>query len=303
MAMAMDTNKIKLITHNGSFHADDVFAAATLALLLEKKGESFEIFRTRDKDIIEKGDYVFDVGGIYDESINRFDHHQQGGAGKRENGIEYASFGLVWKRFGKELADSDKIVELIDRHIAVPIDASDNGFDLVESKYDALPYSIQHFFSSMRPTWRENNITNDEVFLKCIEIAKLALTREIIQAKDSMLAEEKVVSFYQNAKDKRIIVLDEDYPYQDILDDLPELLFIIYPRNNDNLWGIRAARKNKTTFKNRKDFPKTWAGLRDEEIQKVTGVSDAVFCHKALFLAVAKSKEGALKLAKLALLV
>ncbi len=42
-------------------------------------------------------------------------------------------------------------------------------------------------------------------------------------------------------------------------------------------------------------------GLRDEELQKITGVEDAVFCHKGLFLAVSKSKEGAVKLAELAL--
>ena len=40
----------------------------------------------------------------------------------------------------------------------------------------------------------------------------------------------------------------------------------------------------------------------DETLQKVTGVEDAVFCHKGLFLAVAKSKEGAIKLAELALM-
>ena len=60
-------------------------------------------------------------------------------------------------------------------------------------------------------------------------------------------------------------------------------------------------RKEKNSFKNRKDFPTIWAGLRDEKLQKVTGVSDSIFCHRGLFLAVAKSKEGAVKLAKLAL--
>jgi uncharacterized UPF0160 family protein len=60
-------------------------------------------------------------------------------------------------------------------------------------------------------------------------------------------------------------------------------------------------RKEKKSFINRKDLPFSWSGLRDEEFQKVTGVSDAVFCHRALFLAVAKSKEGAIKLAQLAL--
>src|SRR3989344_7176045 len=97
--------KKKLITHNVSFHADDIFAAAALSIYLESKGEEVEIVRTRDEEIIKTGDYVFDVGGIYDESANRFDHHQAEGAGKRENGlpaqagIEYSSLGLGWKKF------------------------------------------------------------------------------------------------------------------------------------------------------------------------------------------------------------
>ena len=78
----------KLVTHNGSFHSDDVFACAALILLLEKKGEKFKIIRTRDEEVIKKGDYVFDVGSVYDGAKNRFDHHQVGGAGKRSGGGE-----------------------------------------------------------------------------------------------------------------------------------------------------------------------------------------------------------------------
>ena len=51
-------------------------------------------------------------------------------------------------------------------------------------------------------------------------------------------------------------------------------------------------------FPSRKPFPKEWAGLSDEELQKVSGVNDAVFCHRGVFLCVAKSLEGAIELAK-----
>jgi uncharacterized UPF0160 family protein len=271
-------------------------------LLLEKKGESFEIIRTRDPEIIKNGDYVFDVGGIYDEKLNLFDHHQTSFKDKREDGILYSSFGLVWKKFGKELTGSEKIAKLVDGRLAAPVDAYDNGFDLVENKYDVSPYLIQHFFLSMRPTWMEKDITNDEMFLKCVEIAKVILTREIIQARDSVLAEESVILIYQNTQDKRIIVLDKSYPYEEILDNFSEPLFVVYPRTSDDFWGVKAARTDPKTFKNRKDFPANWAGLRDEELQKIAGVPDAVFCHRGLFMAVAKSKEGAIELAQKALL-
>lgn len=294
---------IKLVTHDGSFHSDDIFATAALFIMLGKKEENFEIIRTRDPEIINKGDYVFDVGGIYDEKTNRFDHHQKGGAGKRSNNIEYSSFGLIWKKFGKEISGSEKEAELVEKRLVAPIDADDNGFDLVENKYDISPYFIQHFFYSMRPTWSETDLSQDEMFFKCVKIAKEVLLREIIQARDSVLAEEKVVLIYQNTKDKRIIILDENYSYEDILTDFLEPLFVVYPRKSDNSWGMRAMRKSTKIFENRKNLPKSWAGLRDEELQKITGVKDAIFCHKALFMAVAKTKEGAVKLAELALSV
>ena len=301
---------IKLVTHDGSFHADDIFACATLSLMLEKKQEKFYIIRTRDQEIIDNSDYVFDVGGIYNEKLNRFDHHQKGGAGERPaspsqggEGIPYAAFGLVWKKFGEELCGSRKAAEIIDKKLVASIDAHDNGYDLVENKHEISPYSIQHFFYSMKPTWQEENVTDDEMFLKCVEIAKEVLLREIIQAKDGVLAEDLVVSIYKNTKDKRIIVLDKHYPFEYILNNFSEPLFVVCPsKDKRNKWGARAVREDPKTFKNRKNFPASWAGLRNEELVKVTGVPDAVFCHNNLFMAVAKSKEGAIKLAELALL-
>ena len=298
----------KLVTHNGSFHTDDIFAAATLEMYLEKQGESFEVIRTRDEEIIKNADYVFDVGGIYNAEENRFDHHQKGGAGGRAkgdggNGIEYASFGLVWKKFGAELCGSQKAADLIDQKLVAPIDAHDNGIDLVENKNAISPYFIQQAFLAMQPTWREEDTTDDEVFLKSVEIAKIILSREIIQAQDGVRAEEIVMSVYKNTQDKRIIILDKYYPFEYILQNFPEPLFVICPsRTIKDKWSAKAVREDPKTFKNRKDFPVSWAGLRDEEMAKVSGVPDAIFCHRALFLAVAKSKEGATKLAELALL-
>jgi uncharacterized UPF0160 family protein len=293
-------NKVnKLITHNGSFHADDIFACATLCLMLEKKGEEFEIIRTRDPEIIKTGDYVFDIGYIYDEKANRFDHHQTGGAGGRDE-IDYSSFGLVWKKFGKEICEDQKVADILDKKLVAPVDAFDNGIDLVLNKFKISPYLIQHLFFSMRPTWREENLSKDKMFLKSVEIAKIILGREIVQIQDALLADKSIISVYKNSKDKRIIVLDNKYPFQIVLNDFPEPLFVIFPRNTTSDWGIEAMRNDPKTFINRKDIPKTWAGLRDEELQKISGVPDAIFCHRGLFMAVAKSKEGAIKLAQIA---
>ncbi|MFU0784699.1 MAG: hypothetical protein ACFWT2_16660 [Thermoanaerobacterium thermosaccharolyticum] len=50
-----------------------------------------------------------------------------------------------------------------------------------------------------------------------------------------------------------------------------------------------------------KKLPKAWMGKRDKELQDITGVNDAVFCHTGRFIAAAESLEGIIKLAKLAI--
>lgn len=289
----------KLITHDGSFHTDDIFAAATLSIILERKSEEFQIIRTRDEEIIKEGDYVFDVGGIYDADKNRFDHHQPGGAGKHDNSIEYASFGLVWKKFGEEVAGSMKAAEIIEKKLVSPIDAGDNGINLFDLKSEVFPYLIQSAFNSFNPGWKDASreiITSK--FLECVKIAKDILNNEIERAQDALEAEEIIFKIYQESADKRIIILDKKYPYEQ-MENYPEPIFVIYLRL-DGSWGVEGVAENKNSREKRKSFPADWAGLRDEELQKVSGVSDAVFCHRALFMAVAKSKEGAIKLAQIA---
>lgn len=289
-----------LVTHNGKFHADDIFACAILQLVLEKRGEDYTVIRTRDPKAILEGDFVFDVGGEYDPARNRFDHHQLGGAGKYDSDIPYAAVGLVWKHFGEELCGSERIAGIIEGRLIMPIDADDNGVALVEPKGDISPYRVQEALYAFRPTWKEGE-NFDERFLERVTFAKELLKREIIHATHAMEAEQFVREAYEDASDKRLVVLDEKYPYHEVLGQYKEPLYVVYPRKENDFWSVSTIPAKPFSFENRKDFPAAWAGLRDVDLQAVTGVEDAIFCHNGRFLAVAKSKEGALKLAKLAL--
>jgi uncharacterized UPF0160 family protein len=51
----------------------------------------------------------------------------------------------------------------------------------------------------------------------------------------------------------------------------------------------------------RKYLPDSWAGLEGDELDKITGVEGGIFCHRAKFLASAKTKEAAIKMAEIAL--
>ena len=76
-----------IVTHGGKFHADDVFSVAALTHLFPDA----QVVRTRDAKLIAAADIVVDVGQEYDAASGRFDHHQRGGAGARDNGIPYKS--------------------------------------------------------------------------------------------------------------------------------------------------------------------------------------------------------------------
>lgn len=290
-----DQKKI-LITHSSTFHADDIFATAALSLLLDGH---IKVIRSRDLEVIKTGDYVYDVGGEYDPSRNRFDHHQEGGAGVRDNGIPYAAFGLVWKTYGEQICGSKDAADRLDEKLVQAIDAADNGVSVYTLKEDVAPYMIEDAFSSFRPTYDEDG-DFDGPFLKMVDFAKEILVREIHKAKSKIKAEASVEAAFDAAPDKRLVVLDVSYPWGDVLGAHPEPLYVIYPKSN--VWHVQCVAIKAHSFENRKSLPVEWAGKIDHEMAEASGVADATFCHNGRFLAVAKSKEGAIKLAEKALL-
>jgi len=286
---------MKIVTHSGNFQADDIFAVAILLLAL---GEC-QVVRSRDKDEIALADYVVDVGMIYDPAKNRFDHHQPGGAGERSNGIPYASCGLVWKEFGESLAGGREEADLIDTSLIAPLDAHDNGVSISDPRFENVRmYSLIDFLYSFKPTHHATEEELYRTFMQLVVIAKELLVREIAKAKDLMIGEAKVREALGVNPDKRILILSEELPWRRVLSDRLEVMFVVYPRN-DGRWGVHAVQD--VGYTSRQPLPAPWGGKTDKELQELSGVSDAVFCHKGLFTAAAKTKEGAMALAELAL--
>lgn len=294
-------NSVTIITHDNLFHLDDLFACAIIQIYLDNKGQQYKIVRTRNKDLVSGGDYVVDVGDVYDAQLKRFDHHQKGGAGVRENNIPYASAGLVWKEYGQEICNSKEVTDIIDTKLMQILDADDNGLEYYKNILtDIEAVTIHKFLYTFRPTWKEDPKNFDSAFEELLPLIKKYILRKIVVEKDKLEALEKVEEAYIQAEDKRIVIMDKPYPGDEFLMSKSEVLYKISPNANGSAWGVKAIRDSEESYENRKDLPKEWAGLRDEEMQRVTGVSDAVFCHNALFLATAASKEGALELARLA---
>lgn len=292
------SHKPLVVTHNSHFHPDDVCAVATLHILLKGK---YRLIRTREQAMFDRADYVVDVGGIHDASRQRFDHHQKGGAGKRPNGIPYAAFGLVWKEYGAMLTGSEESALKLDEEIVASGDARDNGFEIIDSRVEGIkPFEFADSLFAFNPSWSEAQ-DFDGGFRKAVAVAVPMLERAIRRSIASEVGKKFTEEAYQKASDKRIIELDGQYPWRDVLMSHPEPLFMVRANPEGDTWGAKGIPAEKTGYALRRDFPVEWAGLSDAELARVSGVPDAVFCHNNRFLAVAKSREGALALARKAI--
>lgn len=289
--------KPTIVTHSGRFHADDLFATA---MLLEYFGGKAKVIRTTDQKIIDCADFVLDIGGVYDPEKKRFDHHQ-GNVGARENAVPYAATGLVWKHFGEKIAGSKKAADLVDSVFVAQIDIFDTGFlSPAPLMPDLYPYSLDDIATAFSKIWTDpEDFDVTDRFMFFLPFARAIIRREAERARSSIEGEEHVKEIYEKSPDKRVIIFDRSYPF-DYLRTRPEPLFIVFPHARGG-FAVGTIRKNKHEYGNRKDLPKEWAGKSGEDMAKVSGVPDATFCHLSLFIAAARSKEGAIALAKKAL--
>lgn len=295
----------KLVTHNSGFHTDDVTAYAILQEVLTRRGESWELIRTRDLEIIQTGDIVFDVGEVYDANTHRYDHHQKGRAGERENGILYASAGLIWKHFGRELCSSDEIWKKIDLEMIAGIDANDNGQDLIKESF--FPKVKMLSISSIISLYTLNSIKKDatpEMTLQFFEETAQFVRRILVNfiSQEEYLQEKvnEVIEFYKRNNGQEYIVLEYDYGRALLkkMYVLDKLLLVIYLSKDGTRWRIEAIKKNTDNLEYRILAPLEWRGASEQDLQKITGVSDVLFCHASGFLCAAKTREGAEKIAQ-----
>ncbi len=79
----------------------------------------------------------------------------------------------------------------------------------------------------------------------------------------------------------------------------PKIKYVLFASTTE--WRVSAVPNKSPNFTSRKALPEPWRGLRGEQLQVLTGVADAVFVHPSGFIGGARSFEGALQLASLAI--
>lgn len=283
-------------THDGPFHADDCFAVAALKEVIKRSDREAIVVRSRDASI--PAHFVVDVGGEYDPAAGKFDHHQHGGAGYREDNIHpYAAFGLVWKEFGGVLCGNERTAKIVDSYLVRYVDANDCGVGVNSG------YSISSAIASFNPSWKGKQ-DFDHAFAQACEFAKVVLEKEITRAKATRSALYKVRSYARKSAEaghKALLLLDKFVPWKGVvMHEYPGIDYVLFPAVDGN-WVVHAVPVEPGSFKSRKLLPQNWAGMTNHDLDRETGVEGGIFCHRNRFMAVHSSKEGALALADLAI--
>ncbi|HZN47506.1 MAG TPA: MYG1 family protein [Ramlibacter sp.] len=317
----------RIATHSGSFHADDVFGVAVLAALHPQH----EIVRTREPREVAAADFAVDVGGEWDPGRGRFDHHQRGfdgarltvdasGATVRAEG--YASAGLVWREFGasyvRQLAQRmghtlaeekiGQVVQDVDASLVRYLDLVDTGAQVVSPGVAGLSSQL----ALLNGTWLEEQGLDGagkaqlqmERFREAMAMMQRLLQRLVLRRIGQELAADKVRGS-ERLLDGRVLFLAEGgMPWTSVVvDEMPQVLLVLYPESDESgeRFVLRTAPAGKDTFASRMDLPQAWGGLRERQLAAACGVPDALFCHTNLFIAVAGTFAGALRMAELAL--
>jgi len=296
-----------LVTHDGNFHADDVMSTAILTDLYPQAA----IVRSRDQSRISpaEGRIVYDVGLKFDPDLFMFDHHQND-APVREDGVPFSSIGLIWREFGAQwllqrgipLEDIPHVHAKIDKGMIRTIDRLDTGDLAPGAAGEFSGLSLSSIIEDMSPVFdNDDPLLLDKRFMQAVAYAKNAITMRSDVIASKIRAERAVLQAIEASGVSPVLELPRGMPFDGPIRKAgaEHILFVVAPREKG--WTISTVREKQGSYASRKDLPSAWAGLSGAELAAETGVKDAIFCHKALFLAAAETRSGILELARQAI--
>lgn len=318
--------KLNLFTHDGNFHADDVFATA----LLSFTADEINVVRGNDQELPEDpSDWIiYDIGG------GELDHHTP--ENKETNGchpgtdIPYAACGLIWRKYYKVILEYfdcpeqyvDRVYNSLDVSLIQGIDADDNGYSPLKEELERYPYlqkdqkndilraartnyAVFQIIKDFNPPWN-SDLDHYEAFMDAVETAKTILINRI----DSIISRLEGRDYVQQCIDyssNHLMIMDEFAPWEGVIysqrnnPKANDIWYVVSParRGGWNLHSVLVSSDDRNTF--RHPLPEEWYGLRNEELQKVSGIRTASFCHPSGFLAGAETEEDVIAMAHLSI--
>lgn len=269
-----EQKEVLVITHDGVFHADEVFAVAQLILYYAKKDMKVILGRTRDKKDLE--DYlqdpevwVLDVGGQFEPHLKNCDHHQDGNL----QAANMLVFLCIWNEMW-----STPVAAKIEDFLEGISDWDTNKNNSLVS-YRGSGYKFQTISQTIAGFNREPDNHEKQIarFGKALNFAVNILHNEIHKAEMEVAAER----IYDNAIEvtRTCCMFEEFCP---IWKSKGEWQYAIMP--NPNGWSLNSADSSK--------YPLPTA----DELHQAG--FNPIFVHTGLFIAVFSSLDEAVEVAE-----
>jgi uncharacterized UPF0160 family protein len=240
--------------------------------------------------------------------------------GSATAGVGYASAGLVWSAYGAAYVQAlasqsgyaleapaiEAITATIDSTLVQYLDIVDTG------QGDVAPgiFGLSALIAQLNSNWMEESglsvqqkaALQEKGFAQAMAITRRFLDRAIIKRISQVRSKDIVRQSPRLLGGRVLHLLEGGMPWtQVVLEEMPEVLFVIYPDSDGSQYQLKTVPVEGGSFVAKRDLPQSWSGLREQELAAVTGVADSVFCHLNLFIAGARSLQGAIRMAELAL--
>lgn len=272
-------------THDDAFHADEVTACALLCAY--GLVDSDKIVRTRDVALLSQCDFVCDVGGEYDPTRKLFDHHQMDYRG------ELSSAGMILEYLHSSCLIDDEEYHFLRNSLIKGVDDHDNG----RSEQTPGICTFSHVIANFLPILYDARPKDyEEGFFEALAFA-LGHIERLKERHAYTLSCRKLVA-QEMKRSKQYLVFDRKLPWLENFFALGgrghSALFVVMPAGDH--WKLRAIPPSWEDRMNvRLPLPRQWAGLLEEDLRRVSGIEEAIFCHKGRFISVWETKEAALE--------
>lgn len=275
--------KIKIVTHGGGFHSDELFA---IALIKRFVSNDVEIVRTRSesalsKYVLDNKVWVIDVGGQYNDRFKNFDHHQGEFTAKwKDTDILFSSCGLVWtylRKAGYLREFSRWALNEIENRLIKKIDLHDNGCSRWSQ---AIMFKLFN---------REEQC--DSQFHIALNLAEHHLENSIyFICKEE--ANRSRIDHHEYVCDGDIVVVtDGGFNIIPTISSMTNAKVIVESKLSEEGWSVQSIDSSIAT-------PIAWRGLSGEQLGVASDISDLIFAHRSGHLVKAKSKRAAIAAAK-----
>jgi uncharacterized UPF0160 family protein len=348
-------SKAVIGTHSGSFQADEAMGVWMLQQIPAYRNS--KIVRSRDLEstyyvashtrkitmyihithsritgnllVLDKLDIVLDVGGTYDHSKLRYDHHQKEYDARfdPDRCTKLSASGLIYRHYGKQVLKAyypnltDELLEVAYKKL---YDSLLEALDAIDTGVEMVPPGVRQVYKDttglasrvgrLNPRWNEEPQPEmDARFAQAVQMcgqdfvsAMTSIVESDIPARE--IVENALLKRFEVDQSGEILCLNTGgLPWRSHLYELekqhnvdPLVKFVLYT-DQAEMWRVQAVTVEGMAFENRLSLPQEWRGVRDDDLEAVTQIPGSRFVHAAGFIGGNDTKEGALKMAQVAL--